>query len=766
MTLVARREALALAESAHRLAQTDPARARDLSLQALELARRERNPESQAVALHALGFARSRLGDPRALATMRRAVRVSERNGLRYRASLVQRNIAFLLAYRGDLRRAVREVDAARAGLTSLDAARTEVFRVAIYHLAGRTHEVLRSSGSALTLLRRRGDEAWEARLAYNRGVALGELGDHRAARVDLERARDLYRHLGFEAAVADAQVKLALLRALDGDPLACLLELDAVDPDCLSDWSRCWFHLHRAEALVDLRLLPEARVDLEAFAAVASVARADDSVLKARLRVARLTLLAGDRVAAGTLARSARRSFSARGQAPFAAAAGLLAFETTLSLRRPDARAIRMARSAVELLETAGWMLDALRGRLLLARAEAERGALETARLELAAATPLERAGTTADRIALRHAKAVTLAAGGSHDRAERALRSGLMLLEDYRAALGAADARVAASLLGEELANLGLRLASRDGDPERMLAWAESLRANTLRLPASEPSSDPVLRESQIEIRLVARQQREAVASGRATAALAARQANLERLVAERSRLVRGRPPSMLDTRRRPSSPRAEVVVEYVARDGVLDAVIVKDRVSLERLGSFDVSGDLDWLRFALRRLARDRLDARGRRATLDTAQAAARALDDRLVKPLLHSLGDGPLVVVPTGELHAIPWAALPSLRGRPLTVCPSLATFTEISARNRRRTGTSSFVAGPRLRHARGEVIATRRHVARRDPAHREEQRPWRRRLPRSTVHGWPTSPVTDDFVPTTRCSPRSSSSTVR
>src|SRR5262249_55437588 len=87
---------------------------------------------------------------------------------------------------------------------------------------------------------------------------------------------------------------------------------------------------------------------------------------------------------------------------------------------------------------------------------------------------------------------------------------------------------------------------------------------------------------------------------------------------------------------------------------------------------------------------------------------ARAAAHALDDLLMRPLLSELGDAPMVLVPTGALHALPWAALPSLRGRSLVVSPSLATWADLWQRRRRRCRTKALVAGPRLRHAAAEI----------------------------------------------------------
>ncbi|WP_244211386.1 C50 family peptidase, partial [Amycolatopsis kentuckyensis] len=56
---------------------------------------------------------------------------------------------------------------------------------------------------------------------------------------------------------------------------------------------------------------------------------------------------------------------------------------------------------------------------------------------------------------------------------------------------------------------------------------------------------------------------------------------------------------------------------------------------------------------------------------------AERTARRLDDLLLAPL--PLGDGPLVIVPTGRLHELPWPALPGCRGRPVSLAPSAALW---------------------------------------------------------------------------------------
>ena len=59
------------------------------------------------------------------------------------------------------------------------------------------------------------------------------------------------------------------------------------------------------------------------------------------------------------------------------------------------------------------------------------------------------------------------------------------------------------AASSIGADLPRLGLRLALESRRPAKVLAWAERLRANALRLPPVRPPADKQLRELQTQLR-----------------------------------------------------------------------------------------------------------------------------------------------------------------------------------------------------------------------------------------------------------------------
>jgi CHAT domain-containing protein len=703
---------LALAARAHLLVQRNPHAGRLAAERALRLARELPDREAEVAALHALGFAWYALGDARALPTIRRAVRIGERSGHMRRAALARRNLAVYLAYAGRSAAALREIETARASLRGIERARTEVFRIAVYGATGRSPNGLDESERALRALRRRGDRIWQARLLYNRGTLLSETGDLRAATHDLASARRLYAELGAFAAVADADIKMARVRLLEGEPLDCLTLLDAVALEQLSEWAACWLFLTRAEAHVALRLLEEASVDLARFVETAARARAVDSVRKARLDAARVALLAGDARSAAELAASARRSFAGRQPAHWARAATLsVAAAVVGNAVRPAT--LRTGRKAAAVLAEQGHTREELRARQLVARAALELGDVSFAAEEAQAAASLRHVGTVTDRVGYWHVQALLRKAHGDRAGAEQALRRGLDLLERYRAVFGAAELRATASTIGVELAQAGLRIAFESGDATRVLTWAERLRGNALRLPRPNSPADAGLRAKQAELRRVAARLRDGQGRERRIRGLAALQTRLESQIRDQTRRVRGEQGASVPTlrvREAVSTLDGWALVEYVELDGRLSAVtIAEGRVALEDVGrSADAAGELEWLRFAFGRLARTRSGSGRTAVAMATADAAAAALDRQLVEPLLRHLGDRPLVIVPTGGLHALPWGALPSLRGRPVVVAPSLTHWLDLTTRARPHSGGTALVAGPRLRHAKGEI----------------------------------------------------------
>ncbi|WP_213457039.1 CHAT domain-containing protein, partial [Rhizomonospora bruguierae] len=146
---------------------------------------------------------------------------------------------------------------------------------------------------------------------------------------------------------------------------------------------------------------------------------------------------------------------------------------------------------------------------------------------------------------------------------------------------------------------------------------------------------------------------------------------------------------------------------LVELVTLDDTLYAVTAADRrVRLHRVGPVaDAVRELTFVRFALRRLAYGR-PAPG---ALESLYAAGARLERALLGPAAARLGGAaPVVVVPPGRLHAVPWSLLPALSAAPVSVAPSLATW--LRARHARppRRRRVALVLGPGLPGTDAEI----------------------------------------------------------
>ncbi len=433
------------------------------------------------------------------------------------------------------------------------------------------------------------------------------------------------------------------------------------------------------------------------------------------RLEAIRLTLLAGDATGARTLALQTQRSFAAQGRHVYGARAAVLALAASIAAGAVRPSSLRSGRRATTILAGAGWNGEARRAQLMVARAAIEIGSPKVARRELAGCSVLLRRGPVADRIEAWHVEALLRLQRGDRDGALRALRTGLGLLEGYRETLGASDLRATASEIGVELAQLGLRTALAGADMDSMLVWADRLRGSALRLPPVMPPELPELRDRAAELRQVSAEIWRAERSKRTTRTLLARQSALEGSIRRLSRHVAGGPAAGSAPPSRRELSRAlggAALIELIELDGTLIALTLTDaRVVRDDLGSVEpVREELEWLRFALVRLAR-RGHGVAQRATMrQGAEVSAERLGELLVAPLAERVAERPLVVVPTGALHAMPWAMLPQLRGRPVVVAPSAATWSALQSPRAARERKIVLVAGPRLRHAKGELAA--------------------------------------------------------
>ena len=135
---------------------------------------------------------------------------------------------------------------------------------------------------------------------------------------------------------------------------------------------------------------------------------------------------------------------------------------------------------------------------------------------------------------------------------------------------------------------------------------------------------------------------------------------------------------------------------LVQIVAIDGDLHVLVCgSGRVRHWSAGRVDdAAREVDFARFGLRRLAY----GRGAPATV---AASGRALEAVLLGPAAAHLGAGPVIVVPPGRLHAVPWALLPSLADRVVSAAPSARAWLQAHGTAAPERADPVFVRGPGL-----------------------------------------------------------------
>ncbi|MCC8247855.1 CHAT domain-containing protein [Saccharothrix luteola] len=385
-------------------------------------------------------------------------------------------------------------------------------------------------------------------------------------------------------------------------------------------------------------------------------------------------------------------------------------------SARVTPARATRLA----ERLTAVGLTDEASVARLLAVRMAIRRGDTRAART-LLDQVPAPGPITPIDHRMLRRLCRAELAvAVGEPGPALREAEEGLAELGRVRDRMGGLDLLCGTAVHGRELGELAVGLVlEHDGDAEATFDWLERTRAQVYRYEPLPAIDDPVLARRVAQSRSLSRAVQQARLDGRPVAELEARLDELQREVARLGwhTSVWGRP--------RPVRGVAEVrvalgdraLVSFVTHSDVLSAVVlVAGEAKLVRLGrAAQVFESVRQLHADVDVLGPDHLSPLLAAAVAASAARRAERLDEALFGPLGGLIGERELVVVPTGDLYAVPWNTLPSLHGRPIVVAPSAtAWLNAMSAQTSARTsaGTSAtrvvLVAGPNLPEVVGEV----------------------------------------------------------
>ncbi|WP_031054031.1 CHAT domain-containing protein, partial [Streptomyces sp. NRRL WC-3774] len=221
--------------------------------------------------------------------------------------------------------------------------------------------------------------------------------------------------------------------------------------------------------------------------------------------------------------------------------------------------------------------------------------------------------------------------------------------------------------------------------------------------------PPADPALLSDLTAFREIAARAEGARMEGRPVPTLEREQRRLEREIRSRSLHERGDASGdgyRFDPGRLLERLGDEVrLVELAVLDGRVQVLLcAQGRVRRFEAGLLaDAEREAEHVQAGLRRLAHPGAEAR-----LPVVEAAGRRLEELLLGPAAAQLGSGPVVVVPPGRLHQVPWALLPSLRERVFSVSPSASSWLRARETAPPPSGRQVLVRGPGLATGGAEV----------------------------------------------------------
>ncbi|WP_405561414.1 CHAT domain-containing tetratricopeptide repeat protein [Streptomyces canus] len=562
----------------------------------------------------------------------------------------------------------------------------------------------------AVPVLRQADDVIWTARALTLRATVHLALGAVERADADFTAAEALWDTTGQEHDKADAVESRGLAAYRSGNIPAALRLLDeAQERYAKLGTPMFMLNIRRCEVLMAAGLAPEALAEADAAIGVLD-GIGGQSTRKAELLLAaaRAARLAGDAHTAIARADMAVRLFAGQRRTWWETHARLVLIEARVAAGRGSGRLVADAAAVADRLASFG-APAAPEASLLAGRIALGLGWREDAQRHLEVAARSRLSGPPLARMTGWAAQALWARAVGSDRRVLEACRRGLDVLDDHRTTLGASELRARATAQGAELAGLAARASLASGGPRRLLVWSERWRATVLSAPPTRPPADPELLSGLTAFREIAARAEAARMEGRPVPTLEREQRRLEREIRSRTLHMRGDAPGdgyRFDPRRLLERLSDDVrLVELAVLDGRVQVLLcAQGRVRRFEGGLLaDAEREAEHVQAGLRRLAHPGAEAR-----LPVVEAAGRRLEELLLGPAAAQLGSGPVVVVPPGRLHRVPWALLPSLRERVFSVSPSASSWLRARETVPPPGGRQVLVRGPGLATGGAEV----------------------------------------------------------
>ncbi|WP_199832389.1 CHAT domain-containing protein [Streptomyces pactum] len=666
-------------------------------------------PLHASIAHQVIGIWQRDFGDTRrALAHLRRARDLAARADSAEREADVLATLGVALVHSGRTREGLAAFERGVARGTGHTRARVLYRRAYVWWVLGRHGEALEDVRRAIPVLRQADDVIWTARALTLRATVHLALGAVERADADFTAAEALWDTTGQEHDKADAVESRGLAAFRSGDVPAALRLLDEAEERYAKlGVPTFMLTIRRCEVLMAAGLAPEALTEADgAIAALDEIGGQSTRKAELLLVAARAARLAGDPQTALARAAVAVRLFAGQRRTWYETHARLVLIEARVATGRASGRLVADAAAVAERLAAFG-APAAPEASLLAGRIALGLGWAADAERHLAVAARSRHSGPPLARMTGWAAQA--LRAGSARGVLE-ACRRGLDVLDDHRMTLGASELRARATAQGAELAALAQRASLVSGGPRRLLVWSERWRATVLSAPPTRPPADPALLSGMTAFREIAARAEEARRDGgRPVPALEREQRRLEREIRSRTLHMRGEAPDdgdRFDVGRLLERLGDDVqLVELAVLDGRVHVLLCgRGRVRRFEAGLLaDAEREAEHVQAGLRRLAHPGAEAR-----LPLVEAAGARLQKLLLGPAAAHLGSGPVVVVPPGRLHRVPWALLPVLRDRVLSVSPSASSWLRAKETAPPPGGREVLVRGPGLASGGAEV----------------------------------------------------------
>lgn len=635
-------------------------------------------------------------------ALVARALDATEPSQIRLRAELTA-TAAWVRGETGDLSGAIALCEDAwgQPGLprsaTAVLAARLAALRVR----AGESEAALRLFNDAIPELGE--DPETLGRALINRSYLYLRRHELADAAEDLSRAEAAFAAVGDDVEQAKVRHNRGYVDLLAGDLVSALERMDEarVTLRDLSAGHRAVCDLDRAEVLEAAGLRAEATRTLRAVIDLLDGSPDWHTLAEAELTLARF-LTSDDPGAAVRLSEHAAELFTAQGNAAAALrAAAVAAHAASLDPLTP-APSLLLLDELADALEQRRVGADADDLRIRAAEVALSSGDLAGARSRLGQLGRSDRAPLRT-RLLAASVQAALDRAGGDVRSALSTAGAAMDLHGHWQESFGSLSLQFATQQRVQGLILQGLNAAWETRDPTQVLLWSERARGVAARWNPVRGSDDATVMAALAELReLGDASEPEAVH----------RRMQLQAAVREHGWAAHRPSPAPLATPAALHGPLHEAhasmatvlwlgdrVVALTLDDGVERLHDLGPWAALRELAA-GLPADLD--------MASARLSDALTSAVWGSLRERLAALDAHLVAPLVDDLGSDRIVLTVPGILAGVPWALLPSLAGRSLSVPVSAGWWVGSRVAAPPRTTSVAVIAGPGTEHGEREA----------------------------------------------------------